>query len=160
MYILTVCKHRLYIVVDHSFHLTEKRMKASLICSFTIQGETVSKKNSKQLFVKNGKPIITTSANYKKWYSCSVSQIKKQMTQNKFPLNGPLHVEIHFYHKDKRRRDSDNGVSSILDLLSEQGVIEDDNWSVIPEIIVNNDMSKKVDAYCTIELYEYTRGSI
>ena len=40
------------------------------------------------------------------------------------------------------RCDSDNKVSSILDLLTDLGVIPDDRWQVVREIIVINGYEK------------------
>ena len=41
-----------------------------------------------------------------------------------------------------KRRDSDNQLSSILDTLVDAGIIEDDNWKVIPVKLILDDYDK------------------
>ena len=42
-------------------------------------------------------------------------------------------MTVTFYHGDMKRRDSDNQLSSVLDTLVDAGILEDDNWKIIPE---------------------------
>jgi Holliday junction resolvase RusA-like endonuclease len=39
-----------------------------------------------------------------------------------------------FHHSDERTRDTDNQVSSVLDLLKGIKVIKDDNWKIVRRI--------------------------
>lgn len=45
---------------------------------------------------------------------------------------------LHFYHADLRRRDSDNGTSSILDVLVDAEILKDDNWQIVRQIAIAN----------------------
>ena len=45
-------------------------------------------------------------------------------------------IEIHFYNKYKRKWDLDNKASSLLDLLKDAGIIKDDNYDVVPKLII------------------------
>jgi Holliday junction resolvase RusA-like endonuclease len=59
--------------------------------------------------------------------------------QHAHPLDGgPFALYLEFTHGDRVRRDSDNGVSSILDLLVDCGVLQDDNWMVVSKIVTTN----------------------
>lgn len=49
---------------------------------------------------------------------------------------------MEFTHGDLRRRDSDNGCSSILDLLVDNGILQDDNWQIVQEITITNKYEK------------------
>ncbi len=70
------------------------------------------------------------------------------------PLASPLCVEMVFYHGDKTRRDSDNAATSILDLLKDAQIIEDDNWKIIRQIHIENRYEKN-SARCEILLSDY-----
>lgn len=56
----------------------------------------------------------------------------------KEPIASPVAVVLAFYHGDLRRRDSDNGTSSIMDLLVDAGILADDNWQIVRQIAVFN----------------------
>lgn len=119
--------------------------------SFVLQGETPSKKNSRRT-LRNGKTI--PSAHFMAWHDDSVFCLKRQLCPES-PVNSPLFVKMTFYHGDYSRRDSDNEATSILDLLKDAGIIEDDNWKIIRRIYVENRYDKN-NARCEIFLYDYT----
>lgn len=43
-------------------------------------------------------------------------------------------IEITIYAPDKRKADKTNKAESIMDLMVDAGIIEDDNWFVFPEL--------------------------
>jgi len=45
--------------------------------------------------------------------------------------SGPFAIYFEFVHGDLRRRDADNGKTSLLDLLVDLRIIDDDNWLVV-----------------------------
>lgn len=45
-------------------------------------------------------------------------------------------VEITFYAGDKRASDLSNKAESIMDLLVDAGILPDDNWFVVPELLL------------------------
>lgn len=73
--------------------------------------------------------------------------------RNKSPINTPVIITINFTHGTLRRRDSDNAVSSILDLLVDNRIIPDDNWLIVREINVFNEYQRN-NAMCQIEIKE------
>ena len=56
-----------------------------------------------------------------------------------------------FTHGDLIRRDSDNGSSSILDLLVDCGVLKDDNWKVVKKLEIENEYVKNQPS-CSVEI--------
>lgn len=93
-------------------------MNEKKICTITIEGETPSKKNSR-ITLRNGRTI--PSKNYQQWHKEALSQIRAPEN----PINYPVLIHLVFTHGDLRRRDSDNGCSSIMDTLVDAGVLAD-----------------------------------
>lgn len=83
--------------------------------TLTIQGETPAKKNSR-ITLPNGRTI--PSKRYRDWHSGALSQLERQWPAfNRETFEREIRVYFRFYHADNRRRDSDNGVSSVFDTL-------------------------------------------
>lgn len=117
---------------------------------FIIEGETPSKKNSRRT-LRNGKTI--PSARFVSWHNDASFQIVCQKRPAK-PIERPLAVRLVFYHGDHTRRDSDNGATSILDLLKDTLVIADDNWMIVRQIEIENHYDRN-NAHCDITLTDY-----
>lgn len=95
------------------------------------------------------------------WHDSVVCELryalaKKQLTR--FSNGIPLSLTVTFYHDNMRRRDSDNQLSSILDTLTDVGIIPDDKWTVLPEKHIY-DRYDKGNQRCVIEISEFS-GSI
>lgn len=120
---------------------------------FTIYGETPSKKNSR-INTRSGRSF--PNQRYVKWHDEALMQIRSQKIE---PVRGLLALTLIFYHGDFVRRDSDNQTSSILDTLIDAGIIEDDNWKIIPVKHIY-DRYDKGNARCEIELEVVELGNI
>jgi Holliday junction resolvase RusA-like endonuclease len=121
---------------------------------FQIMGETPSKKNSK-IRTKSG--YMIPSKAHQKWHSDALIQLNAQICQlEPMPnlIDYPVIIRIDFYHGDYVRRDSDNQVSSLMDLLQDAGVLSDDNWQIVRQIHVRN-YYDKLEARCLIEIEKY-----
>jgi Holliday junction resolvase RusA-like endonuclease len=126
---------------------------------FQVIGETPSKKNSR-IFLKNGRNI--PSKRYQEWHKQAREQIFAQgLLQNdlnsptrnlpQYPITSEVTIKLTFYHGDLRRRDSDNGTSSILDLLTDCQILADDKWQIVRGLQVLN-YYEKGDPRCVIEI--------
>lgn len=119
-----------------------------------IYGETPSKKNSR-VFLKNGRNI--PSERYRAWHMTALLQLSAQLQdlgiENEL-IDHPVSVTLRFYHADKRRRDSDNGTSSILDLLQDGQLLKDDCWEIVQHLSVHNYYDKGC-ARCEIVIEDY-----
>lgn len=116
------------------------------IYTFKIEGETPAKKNSR-IVLRNGRNI--PSKRYQEWHSSAVTQINLLHAKPETPIDYPVLVHLSFTHGDLRRRDSDNGCSSIMDLLVDVGILADDNWQIVRDIGITN-RYKKNDSFCEI----------
>ena len=122
---------------------------------FQLIGETPSKKNSK---IRTRSGYMIPSKAHEKWHSDALIQLNSQLCRMgpEAPnmIESPVIVYIDFYHGNMVRRDSDNQVSSIMDLLQDAKIIADDRWEIIKQIHVRN-FYEKNDARCLIEIEEY-----
>lgn len=105
---------------------------------FTILGEVRPKKNSRIVNRKTGRTF--PSKIYITWHNAAIEQLMIQ--RQGFQTTSRCKIYMKFYHGDYVKRDSDNGVSSVFDTLKDAGIIEDDNWMVIPKHFVENDYCK------------------
>lgn len=117
--------------------------------TFTIIGETPSKKNSR-INTSSGRSF--PNKNYVRWHSSAITQIRMQDIKP-MPIGKRLSLTLTFYHGDMKRRDSDNQCSSILDTLIDAGIIADDNWKIIP-IKHIYDSFDKGNARCVVNIEE------
>ena len=99
---------------------------------FVLSGETPSKKNSR-INTRSGRSF--PSRQYQKWHDMQTGFILSEIAEGRIErfTEKNLVINFQFVHGDKRRRDSDNQCSSILDLLVDCGIIADDNWQTVSE---------------------------
>lgn len=115
--------------------------------TFKLIGETVSKKNSNKF---NAKYRFTyKTKGYVNWYQGAVMQLRPQIKTK--GIDYPIEISMLFVHGDNRRRDSDNGQTSILDLLVREGVLVDDCWTIVRRLHVDNDYQKG-NPHCVITI--------
>lgn len=115
----------------------------------TLHGEPPSKKNSR-INTRSGRSF--PSKKFSQWHAGAVSEIRRQWEGA--PLAGTLNIALVFLHKDKKRRDSDNQVSSILDTLVDAGVLQDDSWRIVRWISVTNITDPERKGRCEITIME------
>lgn len=113
-----------------------------------IDGEIPSKKNANKFNTKTR--CVYKNKRYKVWYDYAVMQVTAQKAGQP-PVKQPVKVSLKFVHGDFVKRDSDNGVSSIFDLLKDCGIVSDDNWKVIPKYEVEN-YYEKGKPCCRVEI--------
>lgn len=119
--------------------------------TFRIDGETPPKKNSRRVFTAGGKMAILPSAAHEAWHGRAARSLMAQRRPPRPIESGRL--EARFVHGDLRRRDADNALSSILDLLVDCGIIADDSWRMFGDIHVLNSYEKG-KAECVVSIFE------
>lgn len=110
-----------------------------------IYGLTPSKKNSKIISCRGNRPCLFPSSKYTEWHKDALLQLTgmKPIESNKLTLT--------FYAGDNRKFDLSNKAESIMDLLVDAGLIEDDNYSVISELVLKFGGVEKGQARCLLE---------
>jgi len=97
----------------------------------TLKGRIPSKKNQKQIIYRNGKPLIISSKKHKEWHTEQMWMVK-----GKGKVEEVKNIDITLYAPDKRKGDLTNKAESIMDLLVDAGIIEDDNWMIVPNVFL------------------------
>ena len=115
-----------------------------------LAGEAPAKKNSR-ITLPGGRTI--PSARHRAWHFDAMAQAASQLGGRRPERSSPCRVEMDFWHGDRRRRDSDNGASSVLDLLVDAGVLADDRWEIVQEIRVRN-FYDKGKARCEVRVLD------
>lgn len=92
-----------------------------------------SKKNSRQIVRRGGRLRSVPSAEYAAWHDANIGRVSDSALSAGL-MKGPLKISLRLEFPDKRRRDLDNALSSVLDLLVDGGVLSDDCWTAVPEI--------------------------
>lgn len=109
----------------------------------TINGQTPSKKNSR-INTRSGRSF--PSSKYTAWHK----EASRQLVGQKQIPNGSV-LTIGFVAGDRRKFDLSNKVESIMDLLVDNGILEDDNYSIIPQITMKFIGYEKDNPHCIIE---------
>lgn len=90
-------------------------------------------------------PILLPSTKYTTWHKDAIKQLStaKPITGNKITLT--------FIAGDNRKFDLSNKAESIMDLLVDAGLIEDDNYSIVSELVLRFGGVEKGLPRCLIE---------
>lgn len=109
-----------------------------------LYGNPATKKNSMQIFKnsRTGQPFLTQSKRYKDYARDCARQITGKYKQG---IDYPINLKCVYYRQTKHRVDLTNLLAATCDILSDFGVIEDDNC----KIVVSHDGSRvKYDKEC------------
>lgn len=93
----------------------------------TIPIEPRTKKNSQQIVMCKGRPIIIPSKQYKEYEK----QALIYLMFNPLIIDYPVNVECHYYMKTRRKCDLVNLLECTLDVLVKGGILEDDNHNIV-----------------------------
>jgi len=97
-----------------------------------INGDCPSKKNSRAFSFRGNRPMSFPGKYYRLWHNDALKQIA---IEQPLPLlKNVKQIEIKVFAKTKRKSDLTNKAESVMDLLVDAGIIEDDNWFIIPEV--------------------------
>lgn len=94
-----------------------------------------TKKNSQQVFVRNGRIINIPSKLYKQFEEECLKVIPKKFRKK---IDYPVNIKAIFYTESRRRIDITNLLSALDDMLVKAEVIEDD----CRDIVVSHDGSR------------------
>lgn len=90
-------------------------------------------------------PILLPSSKYTDWHKEALKQVEDME-----PIKSSK-ITLTFFAGDNRKFDLSNKCESIMDLLVDAGKIEDDNYSVVSELVLKFGGVEKGEARCLIE---------
>ena len=95
-----------------------------------IYGNPATKKNSMQIYKNNrtGRPFLTQSKRYKDYARDCAMQITGKYKQ---AIDYPINLKCVYYRQTKHRVDLTNLLAATCDILTDCGVIADDNYKVV-----------------------------
>lgn len=105
---------------------------------FKLIGNIPSKKNSKRIISRNRygqslqRPMLLASENFMYWHVDASYQLKAQ--QRPVDPIKKCAICITIFAESKRAADLTNKAESIMDLLVDMGILEDDNWFIVGDI--------------------------
>lgn len=102
-----------------------------ILLNTTIKGQPRPKKNSMQFKrLRNGRTVLLQSDTYNVYKDIFTIQMRS-VWKNKEPINQPVNIKMIYYRADNRKVDLVNLQNGTLDLLTECGVIADDNTKIV-----------------------------
>jgi hypothetical protein len=115
-----------------------------------VKGRIPSKKNSRNLFVRGGKLFNIPSKEYAAWHRGALIQLNPFKDRTIKWTS----CRLSFWAPDKRAADLSNKTESIMDLLVDAKIIEDDNWWIIKKLTLEFAGVDKENPRCEITLYD------
>ena len=118
---------------------------------FTLNGLVSSKKNNKQIILVHGKHMVIPSKRHADWHEEQMWVLKSLRIPM---LKNPVIITMTFFADSRRRGDLDNKASSVLDLLKDASIIEDDDWFHVQRVVLSFGGVCPLNPRCEIELTE------
>lgn len=116
-----------------------------MVNKIIINGPVPSKKNSKIMVCRGKVPILLPSSKYTAWHKDALMQLAKAK-----PIKSKK-IKLTFIAGDNRKFDLTNKAESIMDTLVDAGLLEDDNYEFVNELILSFGCVEKDQARCIIE---------
>lgn len=107
--------------------------------TFTTSGDTPSKKNSRRLFVRGGKPVSIPGKRHQEWHRAATWElISQKVKQSAVPAIDPVTVKITLFSKTRRAYDLDNKAASVLDALVDAAILQTDSIKHIDNLFISH----------------------
>jgi len=100
------------------------------------------------MICRGARPILISTPAYALWHEEQMWKLKGKKVPDVIRT-----LYLNFYAPDNRRTDLSNKAESVMDLLVDSGLIEDDNWKVIPKLVLEYKGVDKENPRCEISFY-------
>lgn len=116
-----------------------------------LTGRIPSKKNSKIISCRGSRPMMFPSAKHKEWHTDAMKQLAGYKLDGLESFKNGTKITITFFFPDNRKSDLTNKAESVMDLLVDFGIIEDDSWICVPDLHLKFGGVDKELSGCLIE---------
>jgi Holliday junction resolvase RusA-like endonuclease len=99
----------------------------------TLPGRVPSKKNSKRWMKFGHRMVLVPSVQFNAWHEEMMLRIRRYRPKQPIPK---AKVAIMFFAENRRRFDLSNAAESVMDLLVDAGILEDDSAENVPELVL------------------------
>ncbi len=127
-----------------------------MLYEIKMNGRVPSKKNSKRRIQRGQQIFMVPSEAHEIWHREQMMALDARLggKWRKPPIAQNVdRVEIEFIAPDKRKADLSNKAESIMDLLVDAGVLQDDSWFVVPQLVLSCYRVDAEDAGAKIKIY-------
>lgn len=105
------------------------KQKGVNMIEFVIKGTPRTKKNSSQIIMVHGRPMIIPSKAYKKYESECGYFIPPALKRE--GIKKPINLKVLYFMPSRRKIDLNNLLEATTDILVHYGVLEDDNRDIV-----------------------------
>lgn len=116
-----------------------------------ISGRIPSKKNSRNIFWRNGKQYNLPNKEHEDWFKKASLQLMGQDNWKR-NLKRVAKVTLDFYFPDARGCDLTNKADSVMDLLVRNWILKDDKWQVTGPVLLNPCGIDRANPRCVIHI--------
>lgn len=105
----------------------------------SLKGRIPSKKNSKQMIHAKGRVFFIPSKQYAEWHREQSKELTetKRLKSAQLPIQEAT-IEMKITFPDNIRADLTNKAESVMDLLVDNGILEDDNHKVCKKVVIES----------------------
>lgn len=105
----------------------------------TLHGRIPSKKNSRRFIMAGKRAFTIANKDYEAWHQLAMFELQHQIKgmKNRIRMSGPYAIKMRFWGISAAAWDLTNKAESIMDLLVDYGLLEDDNWKCVPSIALD-----------------------
>jgi Holliday junction resolvase RusA-like endonuclease len=121
----------------------------ALKIEISIAGRIPSKKNSKVFNVKMKR--LFASSKHREWEASALKQI--MVDGHKPMVEKVFSVVMDFNFPDMRRTDLTNKAESVMDLIVKAGILKDDSWQEVPQVVLTGKRDLNSEPGCKIIIW-------
>ena len=100
------------------------------------------------MICRGARPILISTPAYAAWHEEQMWKLKGKKVPDIITT-----LYLNFYSPDARKTDLSNKAESVMDLLVDSGLIEDDNWNIIPKLVLEFKGIDREKPRCEISFY-------